>query len=172
MIFLEDSSTVTALTPPNLPLSGKGYVYLPLIRGIKGVIGLDTTFASTNSDYSKRTPLTKGDTLGILLGNTGATLNQPVQETGTGVDVVLTSTGYVVYFTKDTTATGTGISLITAFTTNSPDGKSISKYDPNLVGYWDMETLTETLLKDLSGKGNDGVCYNSGIAVNCGTTGQ
>jgi hypothetical protein len=59
-------------------------------------------------------------------------------------------------FSKNNTVNGSGMSLITAFTTFHPDGKNLSKYDSNLVGYWDMETLNGTLLKDLSGKGNNG----------------
>lgn len=34
--------------------------------------------------------------------------------------------------------------------------KALASMDSSLVGYWDMETLTGTMLKDLSGKGNDG----------------
>jgi hypothetical protein len=94
-------------------------------------------------------------------------MNQPVQETGTGVDVVLTNTGYLVVFSKNNTVNGSGMSLITAFTTFHPDGKNLSKYDSSLVGYWDMETLNGTKLKDFSGYGNHGTCYNSGAVINC-----
>ena len=55
--------------------------------------------------------------------------------------MVNTSSGYLAYFTNKESVSGSGVSLITAFTINSSDGKSLSKYDRNLVGYWDMETL-------------------------------
>jgi len=79
-----------------------------------------------------------------------------VQESGTGVDVVLTNTGYTAVFGNKTNdrVSGSGTSLITAITTYSPDGKNISKYDTNLLGYWDMETIiqngTVLSLKDYS----------------------
>ena len=34
---------------------------------------------------------------------------------------------------------------------------NLKDYDSSLVGYWDMETLSGTMLKDLSGNGNDGI---------------
>jgi len=34
---------------------------------------------------------------------------------------------------------------------------SLKNLDNSLVGYWDMETLSGILLKDLSGNGNEGV---------------
>jgi hypothetical protein len=98
--------------------------------------------------------------LGILLGNSGGSLNQPVQETGSGVDVVNTNSGYTAVFGKNSTVIGTGISLITAFTRYSVDGKNISQYDPSLVGYWDMESLFNTKIKDFSKNGNDGIVNN------------
>ncbi len=89
MAFLEDGSKVTALLTT-------------------------TTNAATNTTYATRSPITKWDTLGILLG-TGTTLNQPVQElltaTFTGIDVVSTSTGYTAVFSKTSTISGTGSTL-------------------------------------------------------------
>lgn len=96
------------------------------------------------------------------------------------MDLVKTTTlsGYTMVFSKnDTTATvatsGTGAytgSLFT-FAYNKRDdllkNKALASLDTNLVGYWDMETLTGTLLKDLSGYGNNGTCYNSGTIVAC-----
>ena len=81
MAFLEDGSNVSAFVP--------------------------TAYAGSGTDYSKRYPITRGDTLGILLRNTGSSLNQPVQESGTGVDVVKATTlsGYALIFSKnDSTA--------------------------------------------------------------------
>jgi hypothetical protein len=73
--------------------------------------------ASSTSDYSKRYPSTLGDSLGILLGNSGGSLNQPVQEllsvSFTGVDV-LSSTGgiYNAYVSRTETLSGTGLVFI------------------------------------------------------------
>lgn len=116
MAFLEDSSTVTAFVPG--------------------------AFASSSSDYNKRTPTLKGDTLGILLASGSL---QPVQESGTGVDIVNTTGNYSMQFDRDTKISGTGIIL-----------KSGIVSTKGLVGYWDMETLSGGLLRDLSGNGNNG----------------
>ncbi|MDD2917274.1 MAG: fibrinogen-like YCDxxxxGGGW domain-containing protein, partial [Candidatus Gracilibacteria bacterium] len=69
--------------------------------------------ADIGSDYSKRYPSVQGDTLGILLGNSETTLNQPIQESGTGVDVVKTNSGYVAVFGKGDSnqVSGTGSKL-------------------------------------------------------------
>ena len=81
--------------------------------------------------------------------------------------MVNTNSGYLAVFGKNRSVSGSGMSLITAFTTFHPDGKNLSKYDSNLVGYWDMETLTGTKLRDWSGKGNDGICYSGVTSGNC-----
>jgi hypothetical protein len=77
-----------------------------------------------------------------------------VQETGSGVDVVLTNTGYTAVFGKGNSVSGSGMALITAITIYSPDGKNLSEYDSNLVGYWDMETMNDIYLRDFSKNGN------------------
>ncbi|MDD2917281.1 MAG: fibrinogen-like YCDxxxxGGGW domain-containing protein, partial [Candidatus Gracilibacteria bacterium] len=66
-------------------------------------------------------PSVQGDTLGILLGNSGTTLNQPIQESGTGVDVVKTNSGYVAYMSQKKTISGTG-SLLRILTANNRNG--------------------------------------------------
>lgn len=89
MAFLEDGNTVTT--------------YIPI------------AFASTSSDYSKRTPLVRGDILGILLASGSL---QPVQEkynvgSFTGVDVVASTGGlYKAYITSTNTISGTGTIFI------------------------------------------------------------
>jgi hypothetical protein len=94
------------------------------------------------------------------------------------VDLVKTTTlsGYTLVFSKgDTTAntitTGTGAytgSLFTFAYNKREDlirDKALASNDSSLVGYWDMETTvmsgSQVMLKDLSGYGNKGVCYNS-----------
>lgn len=100
----------------------------------------------------------KGDTVGILLGSTGSSLNQPVQElvTGsfTGIDLAKTTSGsgYAMVFSAgDSTASvptsGTGAYTGSLFTYayNKRDdligNKALASSDSSLVGYWDMETM-------------------------------
>jgi hypothetical protein len=90
MSFLEDGSNVTAFVP--------------------------NAYAGVSSDYSKRSPKTSGDTLGILLASGSL---QPVQESGSGVDVVLTRSGYVAYMSQKKTISGTG-TLLKVLTANNP----------------------------------------------------
>jgi hypothetical protein len=45
---------------------------------------------------------------------------------------------------------------------------SLGSLDSSLVGYWDMETLTGGLLKDLSGNGNDGVFSGTVLPTSTG----
>jgi hypothetical protein len=173
MSFLEDGSNVTAFVP-------NAYA------GVSSDSLISEASAGSTSDYSKRSPLVKGDSLGILVGNSGSSLNQPVQErysalVFTGVDLVKTtvSSGYTLVFSpSDTTASvvtsGTGgyTGSLFTFAYNKRDdllsNKALAGNDPSLVGYWDMETLSGGLLKDLSRYGNDGTCYNSGTVVSCG----
>ncbi len=151
MSFLEDQSNVTAFVPNAL---------------------IAEASAAVTSDYSKRFPKTTGDTLGILLSTATGTLNQPVQESGTGVDVVLTNTGYLAVFSKSDSVNGSGNVLFTNVYNRNIElinNNTLASLDPSLVGYWDMETLTSSgLLKDLSGNGNDGTCYNGTSSGSCG----
>jgi hypothetical protein len=145
MGFLEDGTNITAFIP--------------------------NTYAGVGTNYSKRSPLVKGDSLGILVGNSGSSLNQPVQESGSGVDVILTNTVYLAVFGKDNSVSGSGNIMFTHIYNRRTDLLAIKNFaslDSSLIGYWDMETLTGVLLKDLSQYGNNGICYNSGLTVNCG----
>ncbi len=71
MVFLEDSGNVTAYEEiPPTPLTKGGIItfFNPLIKGVTseaswGIPGVDTTYASLTTDYSKRFPKTSGDTL-------------------------------------------------------------------------------------------------------------
>jgi Concanavalin A-like lectin/glucanases superfamily len=164
MNFLEDGSNVIAFVP--------------------------NAYASIGSDYSKRSPMVKGDTLGILLASGTGNLNQPVQEkydvlVFTWVDLIKTtvSSGYTMIFSKNdtiasvvTSGTGAYTGSLFTFAYNKRDdllsNKTFAGLDPSLVGYWDMETTTmsgsQVLLKDLSGYGNNGVCYNNTSSGACG----
>ncbi len=96
----------------------------------------------------------------------------------TGLDLAKTTSGsgYAMVFSgTDSTATlptsGTGAytgSLFTFAYNKREDlitNKALAVSDNSLVGYWDMETTvmsgSQVLLKDLSGYGNHGTCYNS-----------
>ena len=74
--------------------------------------------------------------------------------------MVNTNSGYLTYFSNanklsSTGSGGTGATLMLIYSLYSVDGKNISKYDPNLSAYWDMETISNGLLKDFSKNGND-----------------
>jgi hypothetical protein len=49
------------------------------------------------------------------------------------VDVVKTSTGYTAVFGKNSSVSGSGGLLITAYSINSPDAKNISRFDDSLI---------------------------------------
>ncbi|MDD2916815.1 MAG: LamG domain-containing protein, partial [Candidatus Gracilibacteria bacterium] len=102
--------------------------------------------ADIGSDYSKRYPSVQGDTLGILLAS--GTL-QPIQESGTGVDVVNTTGSYVMQFDKDTKISGTGMVLKAGIAGGG------------LVGYWSFDEGTGNIAYDRSGNGNDGILTGS-----------
>ncbi|MFA6090368.1 MAG: LamG domain-containing protein, partial [Candidatus Gracilibacteria bacterium] len=130
MSFLEDSNNVTSFNSSFITEAN----------------------ASVTSDYSKRFPITLGDTLGILLSNGTGSLNQPVQETGTGVDLYTTTGSYVLQFDSKAKVSGTGTILTYGYLTYYPKN--------GLTGYWDMSTLiADGKLKDLSGNGNDGINF-------------
>ena len=122
MSFLEDGSKITSFY--NSPSSGEGIYESDILSS--------SAYASMGSDYSKRTPVIKWDTIGILLSSGSL---RPVQEdyvtsSFTGVDLTKTTTSswYIIFFSSnDTTAwvilSGTGAytgSLFT-FTYNKRD---------------------------------------------------
>lgn len=171
------------------PVDGKHYTYLTnatqskyqilsLLEGSSvtagNMPGIPTAYASA---YDTRTPSIRGSGLGILLG-TGASIYQPVQElysgSFTGVDLANTTSTYAAWLSNKDVVTGTGGTLFSGVSIRNVDlltDKTLAASDASLVGWWDMETLTGSLLKDLSGKGNHGTCYNSASIVNCGTGG-
>jgi len=76
--LMEDSSTLTYEVPHlTSPYKGEAFSTIPLLgkEGL-GEVFIDTVYAG----YETRIPTTKGSSLGVLLGNTGVTLNMPVQE--------------------------------------------------------------------------------------------
>ncbi|MDD2917016.1 MAG: type II secretion system protein [Candidatus Gracilibacteria bacterium] len=122
LVFLEDSSTVTAF----VPLSSEGEVPWRLPKAVlSGAVGvrqwggdelIPTTFASTSSDYSKRFPATIGDSLGILISSTGSDKGKPAQEiqniiTSGSLDIRRTSDEYKALFSASDFIVGTGTQL-------------------------------------------------------------
>lgn len=107
------------------PLGDQYYTYLVNTAGTKyQLLGLleGSNIALANplfptayaADYSTRTPVARGGSLGVFLGSvTGSTLNQPVQELAsgsfTGIDLLATSNGsYRAYLESGKTISGTG----------------------------------------------------------------
>jgi type II secretory pathway pseudopilin PulG len=118
---------------------------------------LPNAYASIGSDYSKRSYLVKWDGLGILLASGSL---QPVQESGTGVDIINTTGSFTMYMNKAQQFMGTGVALRAGI---AGDG---------IVWYWNFDELGN-LIKDSSWKGNSGVCYyTTGSTTNCGTIWQ
>ncbi len=124
MAFLEDGSNVSAFIP--------------------------SAYAGSGTDYSKRYPITRWDSLGILLWNTGSSLNQPVQESGTGVDIMNTSTGYAYYFNKNTKISWTGTQLLFGYLTYE------QWWTNKLIGYWNFDEWSGKILNDMSGNNLNG----------------
>jgi hypothetical protein len=86
--------------------------------GPGGFPGAETAWAG-GSSYSARTPVSKGDALGIVLSNTGSNVNQPVQELysaggSTEMDLVNYSGSELkMFFNNALSITGTGTNLKT-----------------------------------------------------------
>ncbi|MDD2916708.1 MAG: prepilin-type N-terminal cleavage/methylation domain-containing protein [Candidatus Gracilibacteria bacterium] len=78
-----------------------------------------------------------------------------------------------VCFVLDNVSTNTFGSSVSSVTSSGCIAKkdmSLNTLDRSLVGYWDMETLTSSgLLKDLSGNGWNGKCYNSSLEASSGS---
>lgn len=139
MVFMEEGGNVSTFVPDIIPM----------------------TFANPTSDYSIRFPNTTWDTLGILLSNgTGSMKNQPVQENGTGVDVVNTTESYILQFSNDEKISGSGMILKT--------GIISTKW---LVGYWNFDEGSGTIAYDTSSMGNNGTLSGSSITWTGGKVG-
>lgn len=139
MVFMEEGGKVSTFVPDIIPM----------------------TFANPTSDYSIRFPNTTWDTLGILLSNgTGSMKNQPVQESGTGVDVVNTTESYILQFSNDEKISGSGMVLKT--------GIISAKW---LVGYWNFDEGSGTIAYDISSMGNNGTLSGSSVTWTGGKVG-
>jgi len=117
---------------------------------------LTETFAV--SDLSERAVKVYWDDVWILLDSV---TNIPVTTT---VDVVNTTENYKLTFTNESLIEWTGSTMFLAFYSKH---KELAEMDDSLVWYWDMETMSWSLIKDLSWNWNDGECYNSWTLVTC-----
>jgi hypothetical protein len=131
MNFLEDGSNITALKNPDF-----------------GII--PTGFAVSSSDYSQRTPTTKGDSIGILLSTSTGNLNQPLQEnisvSFTGIDLV-TYTGTLsdgksmtlkAQITNTENISGTGGELMAVESNMNQKMRLLMFACPTVVGWTDL----------------------------------
>lgn len=82
-----------------------------LENGTQKTAYIPTVLAAAASDYSQRNPTVRGDGLGILIGTAGSALNQPVQESGTGVDIIHTQSVFTSVISDSKRVTGTGFAL-------------------------------------------------------------
>ncbi|MDD5769555.1 MAG: LamG domain-containing protein, partial [Candidatus Gracilibacteria bacterium] len=120
------------------------------------------------TDNTLRVPSVLGNSLGVILD----TNNNPIQESGTNIDLLTTNSGttYKTVFSNSSSGilTGSGNQVLTAMSVNN---KELSNLDNSLVGYWDMETRTsDGKLKDLSGYHNDGIV--NGTIISSGIIGN
>lgn len=114
---------------------------------------IDITHANGGSNYSSRFPTTTWDNVGILLAS-GSLL--PIQETGTGLDIMNTNSSYIMQFNNSEKITGTGTVLKTGIG------------GVWLVGYWDMDAATGTGINDMSGKWNTLIVGNGALSFTGG----
>ncbi|MFA6091066.1 MAG: LamG-like jellyroll fold domain-containing protein [Candidatus Gracilibacteria bacterium] len=145
MSFLEDGNNVIAMNSTLPRPLGEGWAPQ---RAVLWSSFIPEANASVTSDYSKRYPSTQGDSLGILLGNSGGSLNQPVQETGSGVDIFTKIGNYIMQFSNTKKVIGSSSAMSYGYLT----------YYSNigLSGYWSFDQGNGNIVKDDSGNGNSG----------------
>jgi len=122
-----------------------------------GIPGIETAYADSGVKYSKLSGSYKFDpSLPSLFFLTGA------QNTASGG-----------IFSPDVCFVLNNVSTNSFGSTSSCKAKkdmSLKDMDSSLVGYWDIETLTGTMLKDLSGNGNNGT-FSGGMVASTALTG-
>ncbi len=128
---------------------------------IDAIPGTPSAYAGASS-YSIRSPLDKGDSVGILLG-TGTNLYQSVQElyvanSFTGVDIMNSTGTYTLYMSKSQQYSGTGTALRAGITGGG------------LIGYWNFDEGAGMTTYDKSGNGYHGTL--SGTTLPVWTTGK
>jgi len=121
---------------------------------------IDQAYAEPTT-YANRFPITKGWKLWIILDSTTLIPAQSKIWAGNSFDTAsgTTSSWFTAQFTNTEKLVSTGwiTPLLAAMTVYQP--KTLSQYDPSLVGYWDMETTINSgwvkVLKDLSQYSNN-----------------
>jgi len=119
------------------------------------------------SDLKNRFPVVKWNNIWIFLD---PVTKEPVNNTGTWIDIIKTTTNYTAYVDNSSnwSITWTGKILFTSIYNWNKDflkDKALAKLDSSLVLYMDMETTIQTwwllMMKDLSMYQNDWKCdYN------------
>lgn len=109
---------------------------------------MDKTLASINT---WKIPYIKWNQIWIFLAQT--TL-EPVQDILSSLDVINSTTWYVLYFDDDKYAVATGNGLITHL---SSFRKDLVDYDMNLTGYWAFDEWNGTTVSDYSSATHDAV---------------
>lgn len=155
--FLEDGSNITG--------------YIP------------SAYASAGSDYSKRSPLVRGDSIGVLIASGSL---QPVQEklsgsfTGMDLTKTLMSSGYIMVFSKDdttasvvTSGTGAYTGSLFTFAYNKRDellkDRTLASLDQSLAGYWPLDSIvmsgSDQTVQDYSSKNNYGTLSGAEFSI-------
>jgi uncharacterized protein (TIGR02145 family) len=123
MAFLEDGSTKVSFVP------GNGV-------GLESIVQ-SAYAAATGIDYSARIPASRGDELGILLGNSGSDTNRPLQElydvnAFTGVNVQAYSGSIKAMLNSTDSVSGSLANLQASYTTKAVSySSSWAKIDKN-----------------------------------------
>lgn len=129
---------------------------------------------TTYAGYLENATITTiGKPLWIILKSNGIPVNEDSTIQGVWyVDIKNPTETYTITFnTEENITSGSGNTLLSALAFFNED---ISGLDESLVLHYNMEdTITVNSidhLKDLSGYGNHGKCYESSVQVNCGST--
>lgn len=175
-IVWENVSNVLKINQtPNDPKDNEEYIYsvnnsknkyqlLSYMEWDEYITFLPQVFAQ---DYSKRHLKVFWHNLWIILN----TDNSKVDETE--INVSTWTTNYKIVFEDNDTITSSWNTIFSNIYNRRDDlinNKDIAKFDNSLVGYWDMETLTDDWkLKDLSQYENHWTCYNWTSSWVCNT---
>ncbi|MDD4152039.1 MAG: hypothetical protein PHR68_05470, partial [Candidatus Gracilibacteria bacterium] len=156
------SSTIKLTNEVKDPKTNKEYVYSISGNGNYYQIGADLENAISYNDFTNQAYAEQ--TKAYVKGNYAFDPSLPSLITITGS--VNTNSGIFdpnVCFVIDG---GTNLVTSSSGTCTSKYKMNLKDFDSSLVGYWDMESLTGTKLKDLSGNGNNGTFSGNTVNMN------